>query len=138
MAIEDGYSLYACDVQGCSASAYARAGTNVADGYVTRRRIDANGVERRALLCPEHAKAYAALVAACDGLYGELMATGSATVVTGEQLDAAQRAARESEDARKWWGDRYRALEAEYKAYREAHPDGTGGAAPAGAEGGGA
>ena len=122
MAIEDGYSLYACDVQGCAASAYARAGTNVADGYVTRRRIDANGVERRTLLCPEHAKAYAALAAACDGLYGELMATGSATVVTREQLDAAQRAA----------------LEAEYKAYREAHPDGSGGAAPAGAEGGGA
>lgn len=138
---EDGYSRYACDVRGCDHVAFALPGTAGAEGYAQRRRVDAQGMERKALLCPQHAAAYDRIARAADAAYDAFGRTGEADVVTRGDLDALQARLDEAERARRWWGDRYRALEAEYKAYREAHGDaGTGVTdAPAnGAEGGGA
>ena len=122
--ITEGYSRYACDVQGCGESAFALPQTDVADGYVLRRRIDAEGVERKLLLCPAHAAAYARIVRACDAAYAEFEKTGVAGLATQAQLDAAEARAEERDTAARWWSEKHRALQAEFDAYRAAHPEG--------------
>lgn len=130
MAVQDGYSRYACDVQSCNSSTFALPETDEADSYVMRRRIDASGVERKMLLCPEHAAIYADIVKACDGYYTEFEQTGKARIIAKADLEAANAAVAalqtkldEAEKARKWWGDKYRQLEEEFNAYKAAHPD---------------
>ncbi len=126
MAKEEGYTRFSCDVQGCASAAFALPDTDAADAYVTRRRVDAQGVERRMLLCPAHAAEYAKIVEASDAAYSEFEKTGRAELVTKAQLDAATARADERDKAAKWWADKHRALQAEFDAYRAAHPDGGG------------
>ena len=130
MAVQDGYSRYACDVQSCNSSTFALPETDEADSYVMRRRIDVSGVERKMLLCPEHAAIYADIVKACDGYYTEFEQTGKARIIAKADLEAAnaktaevQAKLDEAEKARKWWSDKFRALEKEFNAYKETHPD---------------
>lgn len=133
MPVIDGYSRYSCDVQGCQSTTYAVPDSDAADGYVTRRRIDAEGMERSMVLCPEHAAAYAALVKACDAAYVEFETTGKATIVGAGELRELQGKLDAAEKARKWWGDRFRALQKEFDDYKAAHPD-AGAAAGEGGE----
>lgn len=122
--ITEGYSRYACDVQGCAESAFALPHTDAADGYVLRRRIDAEGMERKLLICPAHAVAYAEIVRACDAAYAEFEKTGRASLATQAQLAEAEARAEERDKAAKWWSDKHKALQAEFDAYRAAHPEG--------------
>lgn len=127
--ITEGYSHYKCDIQGCENEVYALPDTDAADGYVKRRRIDAEGIERTIVLCPKHAAIYAQVVKTCDGAYAALSKTGAASLYSQADIDALQTKLDEAEKARKWWGDRYRTLQAEFDAYKETHPD-----TPAGAD----
>lgn len=121
--ITDGYSRYKCDVQGCDNEVYALPDTDAADGYVRRRRIDAEGIERTIVLCPKHAAIYAQLVKTCDSAYATLSKTGAAALYSQADIDALQTKLDEAEKARKWWGNRYRALQEEYDGYKATHPD---------------
>lgn len=136
MPVESGFSRYACDVQGCQEAAFALPDTGGASGFSQRRRLRADGSERSLTLCSAHAKAWDATAKAVDEAFSALERTGEGTLATQADLEAerartqaAQASLAEAEKARKWWGDKYRALEAEYAAYKAAHPDGaaTGG-----------
>lgn len=130
MAIQEGYSRYACDVQSCRSATYALPETDEADSYVIRRRIDASGVERKLLLCPSHAAIYTEIVKACDELYTAFERTGKVQIITKADLDAASTALaemtakyEERRNAAKWWSDKHAALQAEFDAYKKTHPD---------------
>lgn len=130
MAIQEGYSRYACDVQSCRSATYALPETDEADSYVIRRRIDASGVERKLLLCPNHAAVYTEIVKACDELYTAFEQTGKVQIITKADLDAANAALaemqakyEEANKARKWWSNKHAALQAEFDAYKQTHPD---------------
>ena len=132
MAIQSGYSRYSCDVLGCDSAVYALPETDASDSYVQRRRIDSDGIEHKVLLCPDHAAAYAEIVRSCDAYYSDFEKTGSVDIVTKADLEAANAATaamqakyEKAEKARKWWGDKFRALEEEFNAYKAAHPDTT-------------
>ena len=139
MAIQDGYSRYTCDVQGCANSTYALPDSDGADGYSTRRRIDAQGVERSLVLCADHAKVYQSIVEAVDAVFAQFERDGSNSMRTAADVAAVQAEldkakadlASVTKDRDGWWrkakdAEAERdAIKAEYDAYRAAHPETT-------------
>ena len=139
MAKTDGYSRYACDVQDCDHVTYALPDSDGADAYSVRRRIDANGVERRLLLCADHAKTYLAMAGKQDAAWAQFERDGSDAMRTAEDVAAVQGEldkakadlARMTKDRDGWWkkakdAEAERdAIRAEYDAYRAAHPETT-------------
>lgn len=133
MAMTDGYNEYACDVQTCTHSDFAKPDTDKADGYVTRRRYDDNGVLRELMLCSEHNATYAQLVQACEAAYLAFEHDGSYTLATQAevaelqaqlaQLQSDYEALRKNRDS---WVTKYNALNAEYEEYKRTHPDESG------------
>ena len=128
MATTEGFTHYACDVASCATDAYAIPGSDGADQFSVRRRIDAQGVERTMLVCADHAKAYQAIAEGVDAVWAQFAKDGTGAIVSQADLDAANKRADERDKAAKWWSDKYSALKAEYDAYRAAHPDTEGGA----------
>ena len=129
MATTEGFTHYACDVASCATDAYAIPGSDGADQFSVRRRIDAQGVERTMLVCADHAKAYQAIAEGVDAVWAQFAKDGTGAIVSQADLDAANKRADERDKAAKWWSDKYSALKAEYDAYRAAHPDTTEGGA---------
>lgn len=127
MATTEGFTHYACDVASCATDAYAIPGSDGADQFSVRRRIDAQGVERTMLVCADHAKAYQAIAEGVDAVWAQFAKDGTGAIVSQADLDAANKRADERDKAAKWWSDKYSALKAEYDAYRAAHPDTEGG-----------
>lgn len=123
MATTEGFTHYACDVASCATDAYAIPGSDGADQFSVRRRIDAQGVERTMLVCADHAKAYQAIAEGVDAVWAQFAKDGTGAIVSQADLDAANKRADERDAAAKWWSDKYSALKAEYDAYRAAHPD---------------
>lgn len=123
MATTEGFTHYACDVASCATDAYAIPGSDGADQFSVRRRIDAQGVERTMLVCADHAKAYQAIAEGVDAVWAQFAKDGTGAIVSQADLDAANKRADERDKAAKWWSDKYSALKAEYDAYRAAHPD---------------
>lgn len=128
MATTEGFTHYACDVASCATDAYAIPGSDGADQFSVRRRIDAQGVERTMLVCADHAKAYQAIAEGVDAVWAQFAKDGTGAIVSQADLDAANKRADERDAAAKWWSGKYAALEKEYDAYRAAHPDTEGGA----------
>lgn len=129
MATTEGFTHYACDVASCATDAYAIPGSDGADQFSVRRRIDAQGVERTMLVCADHAKAYQAIAEGVDAVWAQFAKDGTGAIVSQADLDAANKRADERDKAAKWWSDKYSALKAEYDAYKLAHPDTTEGGA---------
>ena len=129
MATTEGFTHYACDVASCATDAYAIPGSDGADQFSVRRRIDAQGVERTMLVCADHAKAYQAIAEGGDAGWAQFAKDGTGAIVSQADLDAANKRADERDKAAKWWSDKYSALKAEYDAYKLAHPDTTEGGA---------
>ena len=129
MATTEGFTHYACDVASCATDAYAIPGSDGADQFSVRRRIDAQGVERTMLVCADHAKAYQAIAEGVDAVWAQFAKDGTGAIVSQADLDAANQRADERDKAAKWWSDKYSALKAEYDAYTLAHPDTTEGGA---------
>ena len=129
MATTEGFTHYACDVASGATDAYAIPGSDGADQFSVRRRIDAQGVERTMLVCADHAKAYQAIAEGVDAVWAQLAKDGTGAIVSQADLDAANKRADERDKAAKWWSDKYSALKAEYDAYKLAHPDTTEGGA---------
>lgn len=127
MATTEGFTHYACDVASCATDAYAIPGSDGADQFSVRRRIDAQGVERTMLVCADHAKAYQAIAEGVDAVWAQFAKDGTGAIVSQADLDAANQRADERDKAAKWWSDKYSALKAEYDAYKAAHPDTTEG-----------
>lgn len=127
MATTEGFTHYACDVASCATDAYAIPGSDGADQFSVRRRIDAQGVERTMLVCADHAKAYQAIAEGVDAVWAQFAKDGTGAIVSQADLDAANKRADERDKAAKWWSDKYSALQAEYDAYKLAHPDTTEG-----------
>lgn len=127
MATTEGFTHYACDVASCATDAYAIPGSDGADQFSVRRRIDAQGVERTMLVCADHAKAYQAIAEGVDAVWAQFAKDGTGAIVSQADLDAANKRADERDKAAKWWSDKYSALKAEYDAYKLAHPDTTEG-----------
>lgn len=127
MATTEGFTHYACDVASCATDAYAIPGSDGADQFSVRRRIDAQGVERTMLVCADHAKAYQAIAEGVDAVWAQFAKDGTGAIVSQADLDAANKRADERDKAAKWWSDKYSALKAEYDAYKAAHPDTEGG-----------
>ena len=127
MATTEGFTHYACDVASCATDAFAFPGSDGADQFSVRRRIDAQGVERTMLVCADHAKAYQAIAEGVDAVWAQFAKDGTGAIVSQAALDAANRRADERDKAAKGWSDKYSALKAEYDAYRAAHPDTDGG-----------
>lgn len=127
MATTEGFTHYACDVASCATDAYAIPGSDGADQFSVRRRIDAQGVERTMLVCADHAKAYQAIAEGVDAVWAQFAKDGTGAIVSQADLDAANNRADERDKAAKWWSDKYSALKAEYDAYKLAHPDTTEG-----------
>ena len=127
MATTEGFTHYACDVASCATDAYAIPGSDGADQFSVRRRIDAQGVERTMLVCADHAKAYQAIAEGVDAVWAQFAKDGTGAIVSQADLDAANKRADERDKAAKWWSDKYSALKAEYDAYKLAHPDTEGG-----------
>ena len=123
MATTEGFTHYACDVASCATDAYAIPGSDGADQFSVRRRIDAQGVERTMLVCADHAKAYQAIAEGVDAVWAQFAKDGTGAIVSQADLDAANKRADERDAAAKWWSGKYAALEKEYDAYRAAHPD---------------
>lgn len=123
MATTEGFTHYACDVASCATDAYAIPGSDGADQFSVRRRIDAQGVERTMLVCADHAKAYQAIAEGVDAVWAQFAKDGTGAIVSQADLDAANKRADERDAAAKWWSGKYAALEKEYEAYRAAHPD---------------
>ena len=129
MATTEGFTHYACDVASCATDAYAIPGSDGADQFSVRRRIDAQGVERTMLVCADHAKAYQAIAEGVDAVWAQFAKDGTGAIVSQAALDAANKRADARGKAAKWWSDKYSALKAEYDAYKLAHPDTTEGGA---------
>lgn len=127
MATTEGFTHYACDVASCATDAYAIPGSDGADQFSVRRRIDAQGVERTMLVCADHAKAYQAIAEGVDAVWAQFAKDGTGAIVSQADLDAANKRADERDKAAKWWSDKYSALKAEYDAYKLVHPDTTEG-----------
>ena len=123
MATTEGFTHYACDVASCATDAYAIPGSDGADQFSVRRRIDAQGVERTMLVCADHAKAYQTIAEGVDAVWAQFAKDGTGAIVSQADLDAANKRADERDAAAKWWSGKYAALEKEYEAYRAAHPD---------------
>ena len=128
MATTEGFTHYACDVASCATDAYAIPGSDGADQFSVRRRIDAQGVERTMLVCADHAKAYQAIAEGVDAVWAQFAKDGTGAIVSQADLDAPNKRADERDAAAKWWSGKYAALEKEYDAYKAAHPDTEGGA----------
>lgn len=125
--LEEGYGRYSCDVASCQNSDFAQPHSDGADAYVVRRRIDAQGVERQMMVCSEHAKTYAELVSACDAAYDAFTRDGSMTLASAADIDELRSELSAMTSNRDSWIKKYKALKAEYEAYRAAHSDDTTG-----------
>lgn len=76
MAIQDGYKRFSCDVQGCEQTGFDVDGGSVAAGYVQRSWTDANGQERKVVLCSAHSAVLDQVMRRHDQELSDLMATG--------------------------------------------------------------
>lgn len=140
MSINEGFNRYRCDVVQCGKEAYALPQTDIADSYAVRRRIDADGMERTLVLCPEHAESYASLVNICETAYESFENDGTVNMPSREEVDALTAQLETALDNLKqmtksrdtWWAnaknweDRYNALAEEFEAYKKAHPENGG------------
>ena len=93
MATTEGFTHYACDVASCATDAYAIPGSDGADQFSVRRRIDAQGVERTMLVCADHAKAYQAIAEGVDAVGAQFAKDGTGASVSQADLDAANKRA---------------------------------------------
>lgn len=133
MAMTDGYNEYACDVQTCTHSDFAKPDTDKADSYVKRRRYDDNGVLRELMLCSEHNATYAQLVQACEAAYQAFEHDGSYTLATQGQVEELQAQLEQLQadyetmkKNRNHWYTEYNNLMAEFEEYKRTHPDESG------------
>lgn len=123
MATTEGFTHYACDVASCATDAYAIPGSDGADQFSVRRRIDAQGVERTMLVCADHAKAYQVIAEGVDAVWAQFAKDGTGAIVSQADLDAANKALADMTKSRDTWWNNYQQIKAEYDAYRAAHPD---------------
>lgn len=77
MAIQDGFSRYACDVCGCAQKCYTTPGTDAAAGYVRKQYIDQNGQTREYVLCTSHAEQWNKLMSLHDSQISAFIKDGT-------------------------------------------------------------